>query len=398
MFAGGVGNATAARALLEERRADRDGCTPLLCAVKRNDLDAALQLLAYGADPHRADANGDTPLHHAVMASSVQIVKLLLCFGANLNVPNNAGQTANSLKIKDRQLADEIISRARMWMQHGVCSAGHNSSSKGDSKRDVAIARVAREQQHLALLYQQHRTTTLSGDGGDRMSSNALRLLSLDGGGIRGLVLIQMLMEIERLMDDSTKTKHQKEKGNFVQRHFDWIAGTSTGAILALALADGTPLLDCLRLYLRLKDDVFGPQAKASRFGGYKPECIEQFLQEHFGGQRKMADLRCGKMKVFVTATKAEQIPIELVLFRNYNSPFAASDKHAPGKVRIWQAARYSSAAPTYFASMDGLMDGGLIANNPSNELLREVYLHNEAAQLNIVSLGNPILKPLQLI
>uniref|UniRef100_A0A914HMY2 ANK_REP_REGION domain-containing protein n=1 Tax=Globodera rostochiensis TaxID=31243 RepID=A0A914HMY2_GLORO len=197
MFAGGVGNATAARALLEERRADRDGCTPLLCAVKRNDLDGALQLLAYGADPHRADANGDTPLHHAVMASSVQIVKLLLCFGANLNVPNNAGQTANSLKIKNRQLADEIISRARMWMQHGVCSAGDiqdNCSSKVDSKRDVAIARVAREQQHLALLYQQHRTTSLSAGGGgdDRMSSNALRLLSLDGGGIRGLVLIQV--------------------------------------------------------------------------------------------------------------------------------------------------------------------------------------------------------------
>uniref|UniRef100_A0A914HM85 PNPLA domain-containing protein n=1 Tax=Globodera rostochiensis TaxID=31243 RepID=A0A914HM85_GLORO len=178
-----------------------------------------------------------------------------------------------------------------------------------------------------------------------------------------------MLMEIERLMDGGTKTKQQKEKANFVQRHFDWIAGTSTGAILALALADGTPLLDCLRLYLRLKDDVFGPQAK-----------------EHFGEQRKMADLRCGKMKVFVTATKAEQIPIELVLFRNYNSPFAASDKHAPEKVRIWQAARYSSAAPTYFQSMDGLMDGGLIANNPSNELLREVYLHNEAAQLNITN------------
>lgn len=39
--------------------------------------------------------------------------------------------------------------------------------------------------------------------------------------------------------------------------HFDWIAGTSTGAILTLALATGTSLLDCLRLYIRLKDEIF---------------------------------------------------------------------------------------------------------------------------------------------
>jgi patatin-like phospholipase/acyl hydrolase len=42
-----------------------------------------------------------------------------------------------------------------------------------------------------------------------------------------------------------------------VLKYFDWIAGTSTGAILALLLATQTPLIDCLRLYLRFKDDVF---------------------------------------------------------------------------------------------------------------------------------------------
>lgn len=68
--------------------------------------------------------------------------------------------------------------------------------------------------------------------------------------------------------------------------YFDWLAGTSTGAILALALADGMKLRDCLRLYLRLKDEVFNPPRP------YSAEKIEFFLQQQFGKDRTMADIR----------------------------------------------------------------------------------------------------------
>lgn len=59
------------------------------------------------------------------------------------------------------------------------------------------------------------------------------RLLCLDGGGIKGLVLIQMLIALE------------KEAGRPVRELFDWVAGTSTGGILALAVTHGGSVCAC---------------------------------------------------------------------------------------------------------------------------------------------------------
>lgn len=59
------------------------------------------------------------------------------------------------------------------------------------------------------------------------------RLLCLDGGGIKGLVLIQMLIALE------------KEAGRPIRELFDWVAGTSTGGILALAIIHGECVFLC---------------------------------------------------------------------------------------------------------------------------------------------------------
>lgn len=60
-----------------------------------------------------------------------------------------------------------------------------------------------------------------------KKSTKGGRLLSLDGGGIRGLLLVVILLELE------------KELGCPVIHCFDWVAGTSTGGILTLGLAAG---------------------------------------------------------------------------------------------------------------------------------------------------------------
>uniref|UniRef100_A0A914ICP8 PNPLA domain-containing protein n=1 Tax=Globodera rostochiensis TaxID=31243 RepID=A0A914ICP8_GLORO len=98
---------------------------------------------------------------------------------------------------------------------------------------------------------------------------------------------IYLSKEAQIIYDGLTK----QQKKSFVERNFDWIAGTSTGAIVALALADKTAHLECLRLYLSLKDEIFGAEAKA-RLGGYKAENLDLFLQEHFGKFRTMDQLK----------------------------------------------------------------------------------------------------------
>lgn len=118
---------------------------------------------------------------------------------------------------------------------------------------------LIRSKQNKTVKYQESLDYNVRG--------KSLRLLALDGGGIRGLSLALLLLRIER----ETQSKN-------IVDYFDWIAGTSTGifkkildcskksnvkqptilgAILALSLAEGYPTIDCLRFYLRLKDEVF---------------------------------------------------------------------------------------------------------------------------------------------
>lgn len=126
------------------------------------------------------------------------------------------------------------------------------------------------------------------------------RLLCLDGGGIRGLVLVQMLLEIERISE--TPIHHM----------FDWIAGTSTGGILALALGVGKTMKQCMCLYLRMKEQAF----VGSR--PYPSENLENLLKDNLGAHSVMTDIE--NPKLMITGVMADRKPVDLHLFRNYTS------------------------------------------------------------------------------
>ena len=100
-----------------------------------------------------------------------------------------------------------------------------------------------------------------------------IRVLAIDGGGLRGLLTLQILKELER------------RTGRPCHKLFDVIGGTSTGGIIALAIQEGVPLEFVERLYLHLGRDVF-PKDTSTRVTNVlrtgatsKVKLLEQTLQ-----------------------------------------------------------------------------------------------------------------------
>lgn len=194
-------------------------------------------------------------------------------------------------------------------------------------------------------------------------------LLCLDGGGVKGLVIIQLLIAIEKASGVATKDL------------FDWVAGTSTGSILALAILHSKSMAYMRGVYFRMKDEVF----RGSR--PYESGPLEEFLKREFGEHTKMSDVK--KPKVMLTGTLCDRQPAELHLFRNYEAPEAVREPRysqnvslrppaQPSEQLVWQAARSSGAAPTYFRPSGRFLDGGLLANNPTLDAMTEIHEYNQ--------------------
>ncbi|KAJ8263915.1 hypothetical protein GJAV_G00143040 [Gymnothorax javanicus] len=215
------------------------------------------------------------------------------------------------------------------------------------------------------------RTKVEEDDDSNSESKRTDRLLCLDGGGIRGLVLIQMLMALEQ------------EAGRPVKKLFDWISGTSTGGILALGILHDMSLKDLQSLYFSMKDEVFTESLHNDS------SQLEKLLKEKFGEDTKMTKFK--HPRVIVMGVLADRRPEELHLFRNYDdppaltrdSPYASTDSFhpvpSPHEQHVWEASRATSAAPKYFLPMRSFLDGGLLANNPTLDSMVEIHRYNKA-------------------
>jgi calcium-independent phospholipase A2 len=176
------------------------------------------------------------------------------------------------------------------------------------------------------------------------------RVLCLDGGGVRGLIQIEVLRQLEL------------RTGAKVTEIFDWIVGTSTGGILALGLVYAKKELSELRqLYFKLRDRVFS----AGRMGmGYNTESFEKVLKEEFGTEALMCDV--SHPKVLITAVYKKTNQPELHFFNNcFDNEFS--------RYPVWKVARYTSAAPLFFTEMDSYVDGAVLANNPCEYALTAI-------------------------
>lgn len=235
------------------------------------------------------------------------------------------------------------------------------------------------------------------------------RILSIDGGGIRGVIPARILAELERRLAKKGNTQPLSE-------HFDMIAGTSTGGIIALGLttpnAAGTAPVataaELEKLYVEKGLDIFpqGVVQKARKilsgleWPTYSPEPLEKILG-HLLGKRKLSE---ALSRVLVTAYEIEE--------RRAVFMTGAAAGALPGEIDYLaaQVARATSAAPTYFppalvtpippASPKpedaelALVDGGVFANDPALGAYTEAIklqragLWSAESRIEIISIG----------
>jgi uncharacterized protein len=164
------------------------------------------------------------------------------------------------------------------------------------------------------------------------------RILSLDGGGIRGIVAAKMLAAIE------------KEINQPLNEYFHLIAGTSTGSILAAAIANGHSSEDIVNLYQQKSAIIFPYKKRFSlrriplllKHGisapKYSEKGLTEVLQAAFGS-KKLFDITSTQLLI-ISFDTIERQPI---FFKNWRQ-----DKEY-GNIPLWEVCVCSASAPTYF-------------------------------------------------
>ncbi|KAM3617948.1 uncharacterized protein V6R79_013124 [Siganus canaliculatus] len=201
----------------------------------------------------------------------------------------------------------------------------------------------------------------------DPVKGRGIRVLSIDGGGTRGVVPLQVLKLLEA------------ETGKKIHQLFDYICGVSTGAVLAfmLGLAHFS-LEECADMYRRFGSEVFrqNPLVGTVKMGWshsyYDTEIWEKILQEKLG-QRVLIKTARDESSPKVSAVSAVVnwgTSPKAFVFRNYNHKPGSLSRYAGASgCQMWQAVRASSAAPGYFQEFtlqsDIHQDGGILLNNP---------------------------------
>jgi len=231
------------------------------------------------------------------------------------------------------------------------------------------------------------------------------RILSLDGGGIKGALTLGYLKKIETILREK-----ENNPSLVLSDYFDLIGGTSTGSIIAGGLAIGKEVEDIASLYMDLGGKIFGKKHsfwkpwETWKFlkANYDYSVLEKSLKDTFG------DILMGgpeiKTGLCVVAKRADTNSTWPIL-NHPDGKFFDSDIGRNKDIPLWQAIRASSAAPTYFVPQlidvgndqtAAFVDGGVsMANNPSLTLLMVATLKGfpfgwemGEDKLEVVSLG----------
>lgn len=208
-------------------------------------------------------------------------------------------------------------------------------------------------------------------------SDATFRVLSIDGGGIRGVFAAKALADLEEAARRP------------LRRCFDLICGTSTGGIIALGLALGMAASELLDLYRSHGETIF-PAARRRWFRGirrprYESSALADALRSAFGA-KTLADAQC---RLCVPS-----IDIQTGCTRVFKTDHRGDDFVNDWKLTAQEVGLATSAAPTFFpaAIVDSgraMIDGGLWANNPALVGVAEAtLLGRRLEEIEILSVG----------
>ncbi|HEX5744910.1 MAG TPA: patatin-like phospholipase family protein [Archangium sp.] len=256
------------------------------------------------------------------------------------------------------------------------------------------------------------------------MADIKCRILAIDGGGIRGVIPAYILQQLEATLG-----------GKQLFEVFDVIAGTSTGGIISLGLTTpssgssksaGSTLLpytaqDILDFYLNDESELFVPSNAGAKYYGTNPDDpksgIQPWLQNAFGATLTLSQARASLAQSGLSMPK-QVLTTGFTI--NTNNPgnvgpylfnWQDAANSAADDYYVWEAARATSAAPTYFpaaqigtgapggsgATGRWVVDGGMVANNPALYALAEASrlgLYESLDEVFLLSLGTGLFNP----
>jgi patatin-like phospholipase/acyl hydrolase len=211
------------------------------------------------------------------------------------------------------------------------------------------------------------------------------RILTIDGGGVRGIIPAVLLAALERAT------------GKPARETFDMVAGTSTGALLAAGIAAGIPAAELVRLYALRSAQVFRSIPLLSGVRRlvtgtlYDTGTLHEVIQEELGPEARDWTLNDAPIDLLITAKRlVDGMPWYFVRDNPANSCRS-------GGFRLSHVVTASAAAPTYFrpwriVPIGELIDGGIgVAGNPVYQACVEAFQYTDAyrpADTLVVSLG----------
>uniref|UniRef100_A0A1I7TJH2 phospholipase A2 n=1 Tax=Caenorhabditis tropicalis TaxID=1561998 RepID=A0A1I7TJH2_9PELO len=323
---------------------DSEGLTPMHYIAKSGGLSTFMLLWSYGAEVNEMDNKGIYPMDYALKRDDVDIVKAFLVFDGVCNNPFLADS------MKNKKKSTETLQKHYKALEEGKVKTVKFENDNPTHRRCQNFPKLSKD------------------DG---------IVLSIDGGGMKGILALQLLKEIEKVV------------GNKFLGWFNHIGGTSTGSMITLGLVKYGNIDHVIRQYFRMKDDIF----VGSR--PYSGEGLENALLNEFGRDTLKQLGEKKNIRISIPVARVDISPPQLYMFRSYDLKDPTFDqsslKPAWGAAKVVRA---SSAAPSFFPPVDGkYMDGGLIANNPAVDILTDCQrLEFERNQKNmskiIVSIG----------